>query len=157
MTEKYRHIGKNTPRKDARDIVTGKAKFIDDIKLAGMLFGKVLRSPHAHANITHMDCSRARSLAGVRAVLTHKEIPAWEWGIPKHIRILDSKVRYVGDAVAMVAADTLDIAEAALELIEVEYEPLPAVYDVEASAASPDTPLYERYPNNTYPGEPTRI
>jgi CO/xanthine dehydrogenase Mo-binding subunit len=154
MSEKYRYIGKETPRKDARDIVTGKANYIDDIRLPGMLFGKILRSPHAHAHITHMDCSRANALAGVRAVLTHKDIPPWEWGIPKHIRVLDSKVRYVGDAVAMVAADTADIAEAALELIEVDYEPLPAVYDVEASAETDDLPLYDQYPNNTYPGDP---
>ena len=62
MTEKYRYIGKETPRKDARDIVTGRANYIDDIKLPGMLFGKILRSPHAHAHITQMDCSRAKSL-----------------------------------------------------------------------------------------------
>ncbi|MBW2334522.1 MAG: xanthine dehydrogenase family protein molybdopterin-binding subunit, partial [Deltaproteobacteria bacterium] len=107
MTEKYKYIGKETPRKDARDIVTGKANYINDIKLPGMLFGKVLRSPHAHANIKHIDCSRAKSLQGVRAVLTYKDIPGWEWGMPKHINVLDSKVRYVGDAVAMVAADTV--------------------------------------------------
>jgi len=152
--ENYRHIGKETPRKDARDIVTGRAKYIDDIKLSGMLFGRILRSPHAHANITRMDCSRARSLPGVRAVLTHEDIPTWEWGIPKHIRVLDSKVRYVGDAVAMVAADTANIAEAALELIEVDYEPLPAVYDAEASTETDGSPIYDQYPNNTYPADP---
>ncbi len=154
MTEPYRHIGRETPRKDAHDIVTGRAKFIDDIKLPGMLFGKILRSPHAHARITGMDCSRARALPGVRAVLTHEDIPAWEWGIPKHMRVLDGKVRYVGDAVAMVAADTPDVAEAALEQIEVDYEPLPAVYDVEASAETSDPPLYEQYPKNIYPSDP---
>ena len=154
MTEKYRHIGKETPRKDARDIVTGRAKFIDDIKLPGMLYGKILRSPHAHARITRMDCSRARRLPGVRAVLTHEDIPPWEWGIPKHMRVLDGKVRYVGDAVAMVAADSTDIAEAALELIEVDYEPLPAVYDVEAATEYADPPIYEQYPKNTYPAGP---
>ena len=154
MTETYRYIGKETPRKDARDIVTGRADFIDDIKLPGMLFGKILRSPHAHARITRMDCSRARALPGVRAVLTHEDVPPWEWGIPKHMRVLDNKVRYVGDAVAMVAADTADIAEAALERIEVDYDPLPAVYDVEAATESADPPIYEQYPNNTYPSDP---
>jgi CO/xanthine dehydrogenase Mo-binding subunit len=130
MAEAYRHIGKQTPRRDAREIVTGQAQYFDDIHLPGMLYGKVLRSPHAHANIKHIDTSRAEALPGVRAVLTHEHTEGWEWGIPKHIRILDSKARYVGDAVAMVAADTIDIAEDALELIEVEYELLPAVYDV---------------------------
>lgn len=154
MSEQYRYIGKETPRKDARDIVTGRAQYIDDIKLPGMLFGKVLRSPHPHAEITHIDCDRARSLPGVRAVLTYKDIPGWAWGIPKHIKVLDSKVRYVGDAVAMVAADTEDIAEAALELIEVVYEPLPAVYDVEESMETDSPPIYSQYPHNTYPGDP---
>ncbi len=152
--EKYRYIGKETPRKDARDIVTGRANYIDDIKLPGMLFGKVLRSPHAHANIRHIDCCRAKSLQGVRAVLTHKDIPVWEWGIPKAIRILDGKVRYVGDGVAMVAADSPCIAEAALALIEVDYEVLPAVYDVEESMRADTPPIYRQFPHNAYPGEP---
>ena len=127
MADKYRHLGKETPRKDAREIVTGRAQYFDDMSLPGMLYAKVLRSPYAHANLKHIDTSRAEALQGVRAVLTYKDTEGWEWGIPKHIRILDSKVRFVGDAVAMVAADNLDIAEDALELIEVEYEPLPAV------------------------------
>ena len=80
MSSNYRYIGKETPRKDARNIVTGKAQFFDDIKVPGMLYGKVLRSPHAHANITHIDVSRAKGLTGVRAVLTHKDVPPWEWG-----------------------------------------------------------------------------
>jgi xanthine dehydrogenase molybdenum-binding subunit len=109
-----------------------------------------LRSPYAHANIKHIDPSRAEALPGVRAVLTYKDTEGWAWGIPKHIRILDSKVRYVGDAVALSAADTERIAEDALELIEVEYEPLPAVYDVE-EAMEPGRPqLYEQFGNNTF-------
>lgn len=154
MSKDYRYIGKETPRKDARDIVTGKAQFLDDIKLPGMLYGKVLRSPHAHANIIRIDVSRARELAGVRAVLTHDDIPRWEWGMPKHIPVLDGKVRYVGDAVALVAADAPDIAEAALERIEVEYEPLPAVYDVEEAMAIDAPPIYPQFAHNTYPEEP---
>ncbi len=154
MTEEYRYIGKETPRKDARDIVTGRADYFDDIKIPGMLFAKVLRSPHAHAEIKGIDCTRAKALKGVRAVLTHKDIPAWEWGIPKAIRILDSKVRYVGDGVAMVAADTLEIAESALELIQVDYQVLPPVYDVEASTQTDAPPIYHQYPQNTYPGDP---
>ncbi len=125
VNHKFRHIGRETPRKDARDIVTGRAKYFDDIKPGPMLYGKVLRSPHAHAGIIHIDGSRARALPGVRAVLTHKDIPKWEWGIPKHMTVMDHKVRYVGDAVAIVAADTADIADTALGLIDVEYEPLP--------------------------------
>ena len=154
MKRAYRHIGVETPRKDARDIVTGRAQYIDDMKLSGMLYGKVLRSPHAHANIVRIDCSKAKALPGVRAVLTHDDIPRWEWGIPKHMPVLDCKVRYVGAAVALVAADTPAIAEAALDLIDVEYEPLPAVYDVEAAMHTDAPPLYPQYANNTYPKEP---
>jgi CO/xanthine dehydrogenase Mo-binding subunit len=150
MAKEYRHIGKETPRKDAREIVTGRAQYFDDISLPGMLYGKVLRSPHAHANIKHIDTSRAEALPGVRAVLTYKDTEGWVWGIPKHIRILDSKVRFVGDAVAMVAADTVDIAEDALELIEVEYELLPAVYDVEEAMKPGQPQLYEQFANNTF-------
>jgi len=150
MAEGYRHIGKETPRKDAREIVTGRAQYFDDISLPGMLYGKVLRSPHAHANIKHIDTRQAEALPGVRAVLTYKDTEGWEWGIPKHIRILDSKVRYVGDAVAMVAADTIGIAEDALELIEVEYEPLPAVYDVEEATEPGQPQLYDLFANNTF-------
>jgi CO/xanthine dehydrogenase Mo-binding subunit len=154
MSNDYRYIGKETPRKDARDIVTGKAQFFDDIKLPGMLYGKVLRSPHAHANITRIDVSRAREYPGVRAVLTHNDIPRWEWGMPKHIPVLDSKVRFVGDAVALVAADTPDIAEDALDLIDVDYEPLPAVYDVEKAMEIDAPPIYAQFAHNTYPDEP---
>jgi CO/xanthine dehydrogenase Mo-binding subunit len=150
MTKEYRHIGKETPRKDAREIVTGRAQYFDDISLPGMLYGKVLRSPYAHANIKHIDTSQAEALPGVRAVLTYKDTEGWEWGIPKHIRILDSKVRFVGDAVAMVAADTIDIAEDALELIEVEYEPLPFVYDVEEAMEPGQPQLYEQFTNNAF-------
>jgi len=131
MTNKYRYIGKAVPRKDAGEIVTGKAKFIDDIKLPGMLYGKVLRSPHAHANIKSIDTSKAETYQGVKAVLTYKNVPDWISGTPRHRRILDNRVRFVGDGVALVAAETREAAEAALDLIEVEYEPLPAVYDAD--------------------------
>ena len=69
----------------------------------GCFSAKSFRSPHAHALIKRIDCSAAKALQGVKAVLTHQDIPDWEWGMPKHMRVLDNKVRYVGDAVAMVA------------------------------------------------------
>ena len=151
MQKEYRFIGKPTPRKDALDIVTGKAQFIDDLVLPRMLHGKVLRSPFPHANIKQIQTSRAEALKGVRAVLTHHNAPNWKTGIPRHVRVLDTKVRYVGDAVALVAAETEAIARAALDLIEVEYEKLPAVYDVE-EAVQPDAPqLYDEFPGNLLP------
>ena len=139
MTRPYRFIGKATPRKDAVEIVTGEARFIADIKLPQMLYGKVLRSPLPHANIKKIDASKAKRLDGVKAVLTYQDVPEWKGGMPAHVRILDRKVRFVGDAVALVAAETEEIALEALEEIDVEYEPLRAVYDVE-EAMEPDAP-----------------
>jgi CO/xanthine dehydrogenase Mo-binding subunit len=151
MAENYRYIGKDTPRKDARDIVTGRAQYIDDVRLPNMLFGRVLRSPLPHANIKSIDISKAAALPGVRAVLTYKDVPDATWGIPNHMRLLDKKVRFVGDAVALVAADTAEIADEALELVEVEYEPLPACYDVEEASKPGQPRLYDQYPNNVIP------
>jgi CO/xanthine dehydrogenase Mo-binding subunit len=151
MGEKYRHIGKPTKRKDARAIVTGSAKYIDDIKLEGMLYGRVLRSPYPHARIENIDTSKAEAYPGVKAVLTYKNVPPWIGGIPYHRPVLDSTMRFVGDAVALVAAETTESAEEALELIEVEYERLPAVYNME-EATMPGAPqLHERIPGNVFP------
>src|SRR3990170_7133311 len=119
MTKEYRFIGKATPRKDAVDIVTGKGKYINDIKLSNMLYGKVLRSPYPHANIKSIDTAKAKKLPGVKAVLTYKDVPDWKVGMPLHLRVLDSRVRFVGDAVALVAAETPEIAYEALDLIDV--------------------------------------
>jgi xanthine dehydrogenase molybdenum-binding subunit len=149
----YRFIGKPTPRKDARDIVTGRLKFINDLSFPGMLFGRAKRSPHPHALIKSIDPAEALALPGVRAVLTHENAPAWLGGYPPHVRILDKKVRYVGDAVALVAAETEDAAEEALDLIRVEYEPLPAIFDPE-EALLPGAPrLYDQFPGNLLPSE----
>ena len=151
MTRPYRFIGKATPRKDGVEIVTGEAKFIADIKLPKMLFGKVLRSQLPHANIKNIDTSKARRLDGVKAVLTYQDVPEWRGGMPAHVRILDRKVRFVGDAVALVAAETEDVALEALDGIDVEYELLPAVYDVE-EAMGPGAPqLYTQFPGNVLP------
>ncbi|MCS7281200.1 MAG: xanthine dehydrogenase family protein molybdopterin-binding subunit [Desulfobacterota bacterium] len=148
---RYKFLGKPTPRKDALDIVTGRAIFLDDIKLSEMLIGKVLRSPHPHAIIKDIKVEKAKKLPGVKAILTYKDVPDWKMGIPSHLRPLDKKVRFVGDAVALVAATEEEIALEALDLIEVEYEPLLAVYDVE-EAIRPGAPqLYEEFPNNILP------
>ncbi len=151
MKRDYRFIGRHTPRKDGLDIVTGRTQYIDDIEIPGMLYGKVLRSRHPHAEIKGIDTAKADALPGVRAVLTYKDMPPWKTGIPRHVRVLDRKVRFVGDGVALVAAETEEIANEALDLIEVEYEPLPPVYDVE-EALRPDAPqLYEEFPGNLLP------
>ncbi|MBN1367415.1 MAG: xanthine dehydrogenase family protein molybdopterin-binding subunit [Dehalococcoidales bacterium] len=147
----YRHIGKATPRKDARSIVTGRAQYIGDLKMPGMLYGRVLRSPYPHARITEIDTTKAEAYPGVAVVLTYKNVPKWRGGVPFHRPVLNSTVYFVGDAVALLAAETEEIAEEALELIEVAYEQLPAVYDVE-EAIKPGAPqLYPNIPGNIFP------
>jgi xanthine dehydrogenase molybdenum-binding subunit len=151
MTKDYQWIGKETPRKDAGEIVRGKAKFIDDLKFPGMLQAKILRSPHPHAMIKEIDVSRAKKVPGVKAVLTYKDVPDWKGGMPRHIRIMDQKVRFVGDAVALIAAETEEAALEAMELIDVQYEPLKAVFDA-VEAIKPDAPqLYPQFPGNEFP------
>ena len=149
MTEKYRYIGKATPRKDGVSIVTGKAQYIDDIRpVMPMLHGKVLRSPHPHARITIIDAAEAKKAPGVRAVLTHADVPAWMTGMPRHMPVLDNVVRFVGDAVALVAADSPEQAIAALDLIKVTYEKLPAVFDMDAALAPGAPELHDIFPGN---------
>lgn len=152
MADTYRYIGKVTPRIDGVEIVTGGAKYLDDIKFPDLLYGKVLRSPHPHALIKKIDKAKAEALKGVKAVLTWEDVPDWKAGTPPIFRILSNKVRYVGDAVALVAAETKEIAEHATRLIDVEYEILPAVFDVE-EALKPGAPqLYDELPGNALPG-----
>jgi len=155
MADRYRYIGKHLPRKDAVDIVTGRAVFIDDMTLPRMLYGKALRSPYAHALITRIDVSKAKQLEGVKAVLTYETVPDWITGLPDHRLVLDRHLRAVGDGVALVAATSPEIAEEALNLIDVEYEILPPVYDME-EAIQPGAPqLYEQFPRNEFtPGCP---
>lgn len=126
-------IGRDRPRMDARAKVTGKAVFGADLVRPGMLHAKVLRSPHAHARILTIDASAARALPGVRAVLTRTEaadLQPYGTMVKDQPTVAMDAVRYVGDIVAAVAADDERTAFAALDLIEVEYEPLPAVFDV---------------------------
>jgi CO/xanthine dehydrogenase Mo-binding subunit len=148
MGENYRFIGKATQRKDAREIVTGSITYLSEMKLPNMLYGRVLRSPHPHAIIRKIDKSRATALPGVRAILTYEDVPDWKGGRPRQMPILDSKVRYVGDGVALVAATTEAMAAQALGLIDVEYDQLPAVYDME-EALKPEAPqLFPESPGN---------
>ncbi len=152
MGENYRYIGKPMPRRDATEIVTGTAQYLDDLKFQNLLHGKVLRSPHAHALIKKIDKSKAQALPGVKAVVTWEDIPDWRGGTPRNVRVLDKKVRYVGDAVALVAAVSEQIAEEALSLLDVEYEVLPAVFDID-TALKPGAPLlYDELRNNIVPG-----
>lgn len=152
----YRYIGKNTTRKDARDIVTGKATFLDDFTLPQMLIGKILKSPHAHARIVSIDVEAAKRLKGVHAVLTWKDTDqGWKLGWPPQKPVLGEKVLYVGDSVALVAAETEEIANAAMDLIQVEYEILPAVFDGFEALKDGAPQLYDEFDHNIVtPGFP---
>jgi len=135
-------IGKGERRVDGLGKVTGRAKFAADYNAGHQLYGKVLRAEHPHARILRVDTAAARRLAGVEAVLTAQDIPGEKaiGIVVKNQAILASdKVRYLGDGVALVAAATREIAEAALRLIKVDYEPLPVVSDPE-EALEPDAP-----------------
>lgn len=157
MAEELMVIGKALPRPGALPIVNGSAVYLRDMKVPGMLRSHILRSPHAHANIKSIDTSGAEQHPGVAAVLTYKNIPA-EWpkgfGSGGHNRILGDRVRFVGDPVAVVAAETQAQAEAAAALIKVEYEVLPAVFTIE-DALKPGAPvLHAAYKDNTVPDIP---
>ncbi|MFQ5860800.1 MAG: xanthine dehydrogenase family protein molybdopterin-binding subunit, partial [Dehalococcoidia bacterium] len=137
MAEAVTVVGKPVERKGLREKLTGQAQYTADLKLPGMLYGKVLRSPHAHARVLRVDASRALQLPGVHAVLTPFNVP--QGLVDPDMPILDTEVRFVGDEVAAVVAEDEDLAEEALGLIEVEYQVLPFVLDPE-EALQPDAP-----------------
>lgn len=150
QTKQYNVVGTRPIRHDGLDKVVGSAKFGADTQLSGMLHGKVLRSPYAHAKILGIDTSKAEALPGVTAVVTSKDFPIIgnvtidlaEGGsrlLAEHIMAAD-KARYKGHAVAAVAATSAHIAEAALELIEVDYEVLKPVLSIKDAMAD-DAPL----------------
>lgn len=148
----FREIGKRVPIRDAASKVTGRKIYVGDMKLPGMLYAKVLFSPKAHARIKSIDTSRAESLPGVRAVATYKNTPQTRFNsalrfiehkIPNTERIFDDTVRFVGDRVAAVAADTLEIAQEAVKLIQVEYEELPVMMTVEEAIKEDAYPIHE--------------
>ncbi|MBI2985949.1 MAG: xanthine dehydrogenase family protein molybdopterin-binding subunit [Deltaproteobacteria bacterium] len=149
--EEYESVGKSPPRTDARDKVNGSALYMEDMKFNGMLYGKVFRSKYAHARILSIDVSRAAKLPGVRGIVTGRDLPFvhGESLIDEPFLARD-KVRYKGEAVAVVGAVDEEAAEEALELISVEYEELPPLFDL-MEAARPGAVLIheglENYPH----------
>src|SRR5213594_4413912 len=141
-TSEPRVVGKSLPRMDGAGKVTGTAVYAADFALPGMLVGKVFRSTEPHARIVRVDTARARALPGVRAVMTAADVPDVRYGgaLKDETVFARGKVRYVGQPVAAVAATTREAAEAALAAIEVVYESLPAVLDLDAALA-PGAPL----------------
>ncbi|MCA1900280.1 MAG: molybdopterin-dependent oxidoreductase [Chloroflexi bacterium] len=157
-TKAWQTVGKPEVKVDAVKLVQGKPAFAADFEKRGLLHAKVLHSPHAHARIKRIDASKARALEGVAAALTWQDIPRVVYSTagqsdpipgPLDTFSLDNKVRFVGDRVAFVAAETPEIAEKALSLIDVEYEILPAILDSREAMTSPirihDEPEYVNF------------
>jgi 4-hydroxybenzoyl-CoA reductase subunit alpha len=151
MTNNFSIIGKRMAMVDAPGKTTGTGKYTDDLSLPGMLIGKILHSPYPHARIKRIDTSRAEKLDGVIAVATGKDAPNTYGILPvghdEHALAVD-KVRYVGDNVACVAAVDEATAEKALELIDVEYEVLPAYFDPEEAMKAETDLIHDNKPHN---------
>jgi len=161
MSQELYVVGKRLPRPDAFEKATGAAKYTVDINLPGMLIGKVLRSPHPHAKILKVDTSRAESLPGVVAVITREDTPKTRFTrskgsvtivkpekIVEDEMVINDKARFLGEPVAAVAAINEEIADEALELIDVEYSVLPAVFDP-VEAMKPSAPrIHDSAENN---------
>src|SRR5688572_5951089 len=139
-------VGQRHTRIEGAEKVTGRAQYSYDIQLPGQLYARVLRSPYPHARVISIDASQAEALHGVHAVLTMANGSEVEWYTEK-CKLFDATVRFVGDEVAAVAAESEEIAEDALRLIQVTYEPLPFVIDIE-DALRPDAPLV--HPGNEH-------
>jgi len=152
MPDPHIAVGKPLQRIDGVDKVTGSAKYAPDIKLENMLHAKLLRSPHAHARVTSIDTAAAESLPGVRALAAIPDVPrVIEYWFSlrteekkQQMFLRDNVVRFVGDPVLAVAADDPATAEKAISLVEVAYEPLPALYDPFESLAESEVKIHER-------------
>jgi CO/xanthine dehydrogenase Mo-binding subunit len=149
-------VGAKLPRYDGVAHVTGRSVYVDDVRVPGTLVAKALRSPHHHAGITRLKTSRAETLPGVRAVVTHEDVPRNVYGhlealgIPADEPLLaGDDVRYRGQPIAAVAAEDEDTALAALDAIEIEYEERPALFDIR-NGLDPDAPEIHQW-GNVYP------
>ena len=149
-------VGARLPRYDAMGHVTGSTRFVDDVRVPRMLWGKMLRSPHHHAAITRMDTSRAEAMPGVRAIVTWEDVPLLVFG---HLEVLGipadepllakDEVRYKGQPIALVAAEDPDTAMAGVEAIDIEYEERPALFDVRNAFDSDSAQIHQW--GNWYP------
>lgn len=152
---KYDIIGESVPRTHVKDKATGTALYTDDIRLPGMLHGRILRSPYAHARILNIDTSKAEALSGVKCVITGYDLPDVQFGnwrlfpdTQDEYALARDKVRFIGDEVVAVAAIDKDIAEEALGLIDVEYEELPASFDIDTSLGEGAPVIHDPFKNN---------
>ena len=153
----YHVIGQSTPRVDGAAKATGQARYAADVILPGTLWGKSLHSPYAHARIVRIDTTAAQQVPGVHAVITGADVRGGLWGrAVKDVPVLAyDRVRFCGERVAAVAADDEDIAQSALDLIEVEYEALPAVFEPHAALKDNAPILHPDF--NSYVGFPQKM
>ncbi len=148
-------VGKSVPRIEGRGIVTGQLKYAFDMSLPGMLVGKMLRSPHAHARIISIDTTKALALPGIKAIVTAKDTLLIKFGSNEYffphtvdqMALESDKVRYIGDEIAAVAGVDEETVDAALKLIDVQYEVLPGVFEIE-EAIKPGAPQIHESLNN---------
>src|SRR5216117_1842426 len=147
MSKRFTVVGQPLPKIDAWGKVTGDTRFADDMVLPRMAFGKLLRSPHAHARVRAIDTARAKTVPGVYAVITGADLPRVRFGIlpvsQDEEALCTEKVRMVGDAVGAVAAVDEETADRACRLIDVDYEPLPALMSIQESLAHPEVRIHE--------------
>ena len=148
----YRVLNTRAPRVDAVAKATGQAKYADDFSMPGMLHAAILQSPVAHARILHIDTSKAKKLAGVKAVVTSREAGLIKYGVSParydETLFAHDKVRYVGDEIAAVAAFDQATAQEALSLIKVDYEELPAVFDMFEAMKEGAPQIHAEFPGN---------
>jgi carbon-monoxide dehydrogenase large subunit len=159
------YVGESVKRVEDPRFIQGQGKYVANLQLPGMVYAAIKRSPYAHARIKNLDLESARNLEGVVGVFTGRDlvegthfsspcgaIPCGyvppDTKIPTHQPLAVDKVNYVGDGVAVVVAENAYIAQDALDLIDVEYEPLPAVVDAKAAAQEGAPQLYEEIGNN---------
>jgi CO/xanthine dehydrogenase Mo-binding subunit len=144
-------VGARLPRYDGLAHVTGRTQYVDDVRVHGMLWAKAVRSPHHHAGIVRLDTARAEAMPGVHAVVTHRDVPKNVYGhlealgVPADEPLLaQDDVRWKGQVVAVVAAETEELALAAAEAVEVDYEEREPVFDIRV-AADPDAPSFHQW------------
>jgi CO/xanthine dehydrogenase Mo-binding subunit len=146
--KQFNALNKSQPRLDGFEKVTGRARYAADIYFENMLHAGVKRSPHTHARVTRIDASKARAIPGVAAVVTFEDIPKKRsWASYMY---LTDRIRYTGDCVAMVAAETVELVDEALAAIEVEYELLPIVSTIEEAMAPGAPVIHDKYPDNIF-------
>lgn len=145
-------IGKRTPRIDAIDQVTGHAQYIPDLERPHLLYGSILRSPIPHGRILHIDTARAKRVPGVKVVITFHDVPDTRLGFQMEEAnkrpLTGDKVRYIGDEIAAVAAESEEAAREACSLIKADFEPLPAVFDPESALEAEAPLIHEGKPAN---------